>query len=106
MNHSRAVIPVLYIALLAAWPLAGLGRENRSLPADAAAPAFAPAPASQGVRDGATIWWAPQFEYDSKNALLTYTFDNEGLQKAPHRLKLTVTDRCGNQSEIILTVSG
>ena len=39
------------------------------------------------------------FEYDSKNALLTYTFDNERLHSGAHHLKLTVTDRCGNQSE-------
>ena len=39
------------------------------------------------------------FEYDSKNALLTYTFDDERLLPGAHHLKLTVTDRCGNQSE-------
>ena len=39
------------------------------------------------------------FEYDSKNALITYTFDNERLQPGAYNLKLTVTDRCGNQSE-------
>ena len=39
------------------------------------------------------------FEYDSKNALITYTFDNERLPPGAHRLKLTVVDRCGNQSE-------
>jgi len=38
------------------------------------------------------------FEYDSKNALLTYTFDDERLSLGAHHLKLTVTDRCGNQS--------
>jgi len=36
------------------------------------------------------------FEYDSKNALITYTFDNERLQRGAHTLKITVTDRCGN----------
>ena len=39
------------------------------------------------------------FEYDSKNALLTYTFDAERLPPGAHRLVLTVTDRCGNKSE-------
>jgi len=39
------------------------------------------------------------FEYDSKNALLTYTFDTERLQPGVLRLYLTVTDRCGNMSE-------
>jgi lipopolysaccharide export system protein LptA len=44
MSRSRAILPILYITLLAAaWPLSG-----------------------RGVRDGSTIWWAPQFEYDSK----------------------------------------
>ena len=40
------------------------------------------------------------FEYDSKNALLTYTFDDERLHPGAHQLKLIVTDRCGNQSVI------
>jgi hypothetical protein len=39
------------------------------------------------------------FEYDSKNALITYAFDNERLQLGDHRLILTVSDRCGNKSE-------
>jgi murein DD-endopeptidase MepM/ murein hydrolase activator NlpD len=39
------------------------------------------------------------FEYDSKNSLLTYTFDDERLQKGNHQLTLTVTDRGGNTSE-------
>lgn len=38
------------------------------------------------------------FEYDAKNALITYSFDDERLHPGYHRLKLTVTDRCGNQS--------
>ncbi|MDR0575821.1 MAG: M23 family metallopeptidase [Tannerella sp.] len=38
------------------------------------------------------------FEYDGKNALITYTFDNERLHPGYHRLKLTVTDRRGNKS--------
>ena len=39
------------------------------------------------------------FEYDSKNALLTYIFDSGRLQPGDHQLKLTVTDRCGNIAE-------
>ena len=39
------------------------------------------------------------FEYDSKNALLTYAFDDERLHPGAHHLIMTVTDRCGNQSE-------
>jgi Membrane proteins related to metalloendopeptidases len=38
------------------------------------------------------------FEYDAKNNLITYDFDNEKLRPGYHRLKLTVTDRCGNKS--------
>jgi hypothetical protein len=38
------------------------------------------------------------FEYDGKNALISYTFDNERLHPGYHRLKLTVTDGCGNKS--------
>ena len=38
------------------------------------------------------------FEYDGKNALLTYTFDDERLLPGAHHLKLTVVDRCDNQS--------
>ena len=38
------------------------------------------------------------FEYDAKNALITYDFDDERLHPGYHRLKLTVTDRCGNKS--------
>ena len=36
--------------------------------------------------------------FDAKNAMLTYDFDNEKLYPGYHRLKLSVTDRCGNQS--------
>ena len=36
------------------------------------------------------------FEYDSKNSLLTYTFDDERLSPGAHHPQLTVTDRCGN----------
>ena len=39
------------------------------------------------------------FEYDSKNALITYTFDNERLQPGGHQLVLTVIDGCGNKAE-------
>lgn len=39
------------------------------------------------------------FEYDSKNAMISYSFDDERLQRGDHHLKLTVTDRCGNTSE-------
>jgi len=42
-------------------------------------------------------------EYDAKNALLTYIFDDERLHPGEHRFKLTVTDRCGNQSEYVYT---
>lgn len=38
------------------------------------------------------------FEYDAKNALISYDFDDERLHPGYHRLKLTVTDRCGNKS--------
>ncbi|MDR2148823.1 MAG: M23 family metallopeptidase [Tannerella sp.] len=38
------------------------------------------------------------FEYDSKNALLKYTFDNERVPPGYHRIKLTVIDRCRNKS--------
>ena len=38
------------------------------------------------------------FEYDGKNALITYDFDDERLHPGYHRLKLTVTDKCGNKS--------
>ena len=38
------------------------------------------------------------FEFDGKNALITYDFDDERLHPGYHRLKLTVTDRCGNKS--------
>ena len=38
------------------------------------------------------------FEYDGKNALLTYTMDKERIIKnQKHRLNLIVTDNCGNQ---------
>ena len=39
------------------------------------------------------------FEYDSKNSMLTYTFDGERIQQENQQLKLTVTDWCGNTSE-------
>ena len=38
------------------------------------------------------------FEFDGKNSLITYDFDDERLHPGYHRLKLTVTDRCGNKS--------
>jgi hypothetical protein len=38
------------------------------------------------------------FEYDGKNSLITYDFDDEKLHPGYHRLKLTVTDGCGNTS--------
>jgi len=38
------------------------------------------------------------FEYDGKNSLITYDFDDERLHPGYHRLKLTVTDGCGNKS--------
>jgi murein DD-endopeptidase MepM/ murein hydrolase activator NlpD len=38
------------------------------------------------------------FEYDAKNSLLKYTFDNEKLHPGDHHLKLTVSDRCNNKS--------
>ena len=38
------------------------------------------------------------FEHDGKNALITYDFDGEKLHPGYHRLKLTVTDGCGNKS--------
>jgi hypothetical protein len=38
------------------------------------------------------------FEYDAKNSLLKYIFDNNKLHPGYHRLKLTVSDRCKNQS--------
>ena len=38
------------------------------------------------------------FKYDGKNSLITYDFDDERLHPGYHRLKLTVTDRCGNIS--------
>lgn len=38
------------------------------------------------------------FEFDGKKALITYTFDDERIRPGYHRLKLTVTDRCGNKS--------
>jgi hypothetical protein len=38
------------------------------------------------------------FEYDAKNSLLKYTFDNEKLHPGTHHLKLTVSDRCKNIS--------
>jgi len=45
------------------------------------------------------------FEYDSKNALLTYTFDSERLSPGDHQLTLTVTDRCGNKSDFSARIS-
>ena len=38
------------------------------------------------------------FEFDGKRALITYDFDEEKLNPGYHRLKLTVTDGCGNKS--------
>ena len=38
------------------------------------------------------------FEYDGKNSLITYDYDDERLHPGYHRLKLTVTDGCGNIS--------
>ena len=38
------------------------------------------------------------FEFDGKRALITYDFDDERLHPGYHRLKLTVTDGCGNMS--------
>ena len=38
------------------------------------------------------------FEYDSKNSLLTYSFDDKRLSGGRHQLKLTVIDRSGNKS--------
>lgn len=38
------------------------------------------------------------FEYDAKKALITYDFDDERLHPGYHRLKLSVTDGCGNKS--------
>jgi murein DD-endopeptidase MepM/ murein hydrolase activator NlpD len=38
------------------------------------------------------------FEYDAKNSLLKYTFDNNKLHPGYHHLKLTVSDRCNNNS--------
>jgi hypothetical protein len=39
------------------------------------------------------------FEYDGKNSLLTYCFDDEKLFPGYHKLLLTVIDRCGNKTE-------
>ncbi|MDR0743896.1 MAG: M23 family metallopeptidase [Tannerella sp.] len=38
------------------------------------------------------------FCFDGKKALLTYDFDSERLPPGYHRLKLSITDRCGNRS--------
>lgn len=38
------------------------------------------------------------FEFDGKKAMLTYDFDNERLKPGYHRLKLSITDKCGNRS--------
>jgi hypothetical protein len=38
------------------------------------------------------------FEYDPKNSLLKYTFDDEKLHPGIHHLKLSVSDRCKNNS--------
>ena len=38
------------------------------------------------------------FEFDGKRALISYDFDDKKLHPGYHRLKLTVTDRCGNKS--------
>ncbi|MDR1115142.1 MAG: M23 family metallopeptidase [Tannerella sp.] len=39
------------------------------------------------------------FEFDGKNAMLSYHFDSKRLQPGYHQLKLAVTDGCGNKSE-------
>jgi murein DD-endopeptidase MepM/ murein hydrolase activator NlpD len=39
------------------------------------------------------------FEFDGKNAMLSYDFDDERLHPGYHHLNLNVTDRCGNKSE-------
>lgn len=38
------------------------------------------------------------FGFDGKKAMLTYDFDTKRSNPGYHRLKLSVTDRCGNQS--------
>jgi murein DD-endopeptidase MepM/ murein hydrolase activator NlpD len=38
------------------------------------------------------------FAYDAKNALITCRLDDKRIPPGFHRLKLAVTDRCGNQS--------
>ncbi|MDR3250502.1 MAG: M23 family metallopeptidase [Tannerella sp.] len=38
------------------------------------------------------------FEYDAKKALITYKFDDKRLRPGSHRLRITVTDQCGNRS--------
>jgi len=39
------------------------------------------------------------FEYEPKKSLITYRFDEEKLTPGYHRLRLTVSDRCGNSTE-------
>jgi hypothetical protein len=55
----------------------------------------------RGEIDGAFVL----FEYDSKNSLLTYTFDAERLSPGDHHLQLTVTDRCGNMNNYELKIT-
>ena len=55
----------------------------------------------RGEIDGAFVL----FEYDSKNSLLTYTFDTERLSQGDHHLQLTVTDRCGNINNYELRIT-
>lgn len=45
------------------------------------------------------------FEYDLKNHLLTYKFDNENFNNSlkPHKLSLKVTDKCNNTSYLKIT---
>lgn len=54
----------------------------------------------RGEIDGAYVL----FEYDSKNSMLNYTYDEGRLQPGRHQLKLIVTDRCGNQAELLLDI--
>jgi hypothetical protein len=39
------------------------------------------------------------FEYDAKRALITCTLDEERLPTGVHRIKISVSDRCGNKTE-------
>jgi len=42
-------------------------------------------------------------DYDRKNRLLTYTFDNQ-LKKGDNTFTLEVTDYAGNRSEVVMMV--